>query len=70
MDLLTPEQLAESKYNFIHNDPLDLVLLDDRNTIGSVSTVTKYDEEHVIIQHIDERGLTYKIVKNDVFLNM
>lgn len=70
MALLTPEQLAESKYNFMYNDPLDIVLLDDRDTTGSVTAVTKYDENSVIIQHVDERGLTYKIYDNDVFLNM
>ena len=69
--LLTPEQLAESKYNFIHNYPLDVVLLDKRDTTGSITTVTKYDENSIIIQHVDEKGeLTYKIYNNDVFLNM
>lgn len=68
--MLTPQQLAESKYNFMHNNPLDIVLLDERDTIGGITTVTKYDENSVIIQHVDERGLTYKIYDNDVFLNM
>ncbi len=60
---VTKEQFDSTVIAFENNELFDPLLLDERAPDGSITTVTLYDDESVLLQKIDTKGvLQYNIV--------
>lgn len=60
---VTKEQFDATVLAFENNELFDPLLLDERAPDGSITTVTLYDEESIMLQKINTKGdLQYNIV--------
>ena len=60
---VTKEQFDATVDAFEHNELFDPLLLDERAPDGSITTVTLYDDESILLQKISVKGdLQYNII--------